>query len=225
MKARASGYGWVLPSAAAIGVLAAASWTSWGRQASDRKAGAPPARIERKADPIGSTSLVEAMLKPSDLPFQEPTTLAHAAEHLRRLLGAPVVIDPAALDRKDLTTESTVRLDRLKGVRLKTALRLLLEPVGLVARVFPEDHLLLITDPEGSEDPNDRILAELKAIHRELHQMQTDLDDVYASVVDEDALDRDEARPSKASNVRRKVESIRSRLRAGECGIKKLKAK
>ena len=207
-------YKWVVGPTTAFLLLAAASWTSWGRQASSLKdAGDKSPRVERRSTPKGSISLVEAMLKPSDLPFQEPTTLEHVEAHLRKLLGAPVVIDRAALERKDLTTESTVHIDRLEGVRLKTALRLLLEPIGLVARVIPDDHILLLTDLEGSEDPNERILAELKAVHRELHDVQNALDDVYDSVVDEDALDRDEAQPHKAAIVRGKVGSIRSRLR------------
>ena len=210
---------WALGLAAAFLVVAAASWTSWGRQGSGRKplVVAAPSSEERSTKVAtaakGSLSLVEAMLKPADLPFQEPTTLEHVDVYLEKLLGAPVVVDRAALERSELTLESTVRIDRLNGVRLKTALRLLLEPVGLVARVIPDDHLLLLTDHEGSEDPVDRVLAELKTIHRELHDVQDALDDVYDSVVDEDALDRDEGAPRKAARLRGKVASIRSRLR------------
>ena len=52
------------------------------------------------------------------------------AAHLRQALGAPVVLDLAALKRQDLTPESTVRL-QLEGVRLKTGLKLLLDHCGI----------------------------------------------------------------------------------------------
>ena len=212
----------VLGVSAALVAVAAASWTTGGRQASGQRPGlgaaaAPIAEARSNLPPVsakGSISLVEAMLAPSDLPFQEPTTLEHVEAYLRKLLGAPVVIDRAALARKDLTSDSTVRIDRLKGVRLKTALRLLLEPVGLVARVLPDDHLVLLTDHDGSEDPIDRVLAELKTIHRELHDVQDSLDDVYDSVVEEEAKAGDDVKASTATRVRKKVATIRSNLRA-----------
>ena len=66
----------------------------------------------------------------------------------------------------------------LEGVRLKTGLKLLLDQVGLTYRVVAEDNLMIITDQEGSEDPADRIWAELRALHRDLHAVQDAVDDL-----------------------------------------------
>ena len=66
----------------------------------------------------------------------------------------------------------------LENVRLKTGLKLLLDQVGLTYRVVAEDNLMIITDLEGSDDPTDRILSELKALHRDLHALQDDVDEL-----------------------------------------------
>ena len=72
------------------------------------------------------------------------------------------MLDLAALDRKSVEPETPVQLE-LDGVRLKTGLKLLLDQVGLTYQVIAEDNLMIITDQEGSEDPADRIWAELRA--------------------------------------------------------------
>ena len=88
-----------------------------------------------------------------------------------------MVLDLAALDRKSVEPGDTVQLE-LDGVRLKTGLKLLLDQVGLTYRVVAEDNLMIITDQEGSEDPADRIWAELRALHRDLHAVQDAVDDL-----------------------------------------------
>ena len=88
-----------------------------------------------------------------------------------------MVLDLAALDRQDVEPEDPVRLE-LEGVRLKTGLKLLLDQVGLTYRVIPEDNLMIITDREGSDDPTDRIFSELQALHRDLHSVQDELDEL-----------------------------------------------
>ena len=97
--------------------------------------------------------------------------------HLRETLKGPVVLDLAALDRKSVEPETTVQL-ALDGVRLKTGLKLLLDQVGLTYQVIAEDNLMIITDQEGSEDPADKIWAELRALHRDLHAVQDAVDDL-----------------------------------------------
>ena len=92
-------------------------------------------------------------------------------------IARPVILDLAALDRKSVEPESTVQLE-LEGVRLKTGLKLLLDQVGLTYHVVAEDNLMIITDQEGSEDPADRIWAELRALHRDLHAVQDAVDDL-----------------------------------------------
>ena len=61
---------------------------------------------------------------------------------------------------------------------MKTGLKLLLDQVGLTYRVVAEDNLLIITDKEGSEDPADLILSELRALHRDLHAVQDAVDEI-----------------------------------------------
>ena len=124
-----------------------------------------------------AASIQDAMLRPFAWHFREETTLQVVADHLNAVLGGQVILDRAALTRRRLTPESTVRLE-LEGVRFKTGLKLLLDQVGLTGRVVPEDNLLILTDVEGAEDPTERILAELKSLHRDLHDLRDALDDL-----------------------------------------------
>jgi hypothetical protein len=170
--------------AVAVAVFASSRWTL---QAQDRSARSQVKGRGDKENPAvrsAATSVQDALLKPFDLPFGEETTLEEVRQHLGKALGGQVVLDRSALDRLELTPEDTVQLD-LKGVRLKVGLKLLLDQVGLSYRVVPEDNLLILTDPEGSDDPGQRVLAELKAMHRELHDLQDAVDDLR-DLVEED---------------------------------------
>jgi hypothetical protein len=136
----------------------------------------PPAPPTGK-DFASAVPLQEALLRPYRFPFARPTSLEQVSVHLRETLRGAVVLDLAALDRKSVEPDSTVQLE-LEGVRLKTGLKLLLDQVGLTYRVVAEDNLMIITDQEGSEDPADRIWAELRALHRDLHAVQDAVDDL-----------------------------------------------
>jgi len=128
----------------------------------------------------GSTTAVtlqDALLRPYRFPFSRPTPLEQVCTHLRQTLKAPVVLDLAALDRQNVRPQDAVQLD-LDGVRLKTGLKLLLDQLGLTYRIVAEDNLMIITDVVGSEDPNDRIVAELRALHRDLHALQDAVDEL-----------------------------------------------
>ncbi|WP_422926211.1 hypothetical protein [Singulisphaera sp. PoT] len=122
-------------------------------------------------------SVVDALERPFTLPFGTPTRLEEACAHLRRILRAPVVLDRAALHRKDVRPDDPVELD-LEGVRLKVGLKLLLDQVGLTYKVVPEDNLLIITDEQGADDPLRQVQAELKSLHRDLHDVQDAVDDL-----------------------------------------------
>ena len=108
-------------------------------------------------------TIQDALLRPYHFPFSRPTSLAQVCAHLKETLKGPVVLDLAALDRKNSEPEDTVQLE-LDGVRLKTGLKLLLDQVGLTYRVVAEDNLMIITDQEGAEDPAERIWSELRAL-------------------------------------------------------------
>ncbi len=126
---------------------------------------------------VQSDSVQDALLKPYPFRFARPTPLADVAQQLSRELGSPVVLDLAALDRLDVKPEDTIKLE-LQGVRLKTGLKLLLDQVGLTYKVVAEDNLLILTDKQGSEDPIERVMAEIHELHRDIHDIQDALDEV-----------------------------------------------
>ena len=84
-----------------------------------------------------------------------------------------------------MTPESTVRLE-LEGVRLKTGLKLLLDQVNLTVRVVPEDNLLILTDAEGADDPSERALAEVKALHHDIHAIHDAISDLRRDLAPEE---------------------------------------
>ncbi len=110
--------------------------------------------------------------------------MEEVCKHLKASLKAAVVLDLAALDRQKVEPDDSVQLE-LDGVRLKTGLKLLLDQVGLTYRVVAEDNLMIITDREGSEDLAERVLAELRALHRDLHELQDAVDELRESMGDE----------------------------------------
>jgi hypothetical protein len=167
--------------AVAGGLIASARWTLLAQD----RAARGQVRARGEASPReASVSVQDALLRPLDLPFERETTLEEVRQYLGKALGAPVVLDRSALDRLELKPEDTVQLD-LKGVRLKVGLKLLLDQVGLTYRVVPEDNLLILTDPESSDDAGQQVLAELKSLHREMHDLQ-DAVDGLRDLVEED---------------------------------------
>src|SRR5262249_2636338 len=143
------------------------------------EAGSPsaPATIPASREPArgGLGSVQDVLLRPYHFPFNRPTTLSQVCLHLKQTLGVPVVLDIAALGRQGVEPDDTVQLEP-DGVRLKTGLKLLLDQVGLTYQVVPDDNLLILTDREGSDDPLDRVWIELKALHRDLHDVQDAVD-------------------------------------------------
>jgi hypothetical protein len=130
------------------------------------------------------SALQVALLRPFHFPFARPTPLFQVCAHLKQTLKAEVVLDLAALGRQDVEPDDPVQLE-LDGVRLKTGLKLLLDQVGLTYHVVSEDNLMIITDLEGADDPADRILSELKALHRDLHSLQDDVDELRGVMGDD----------------------------------------
>ena len=64
-------------------------------------------------------------------------------------------------------------------------MKLLLDQLGLTYRIVAEDNLMIITDAEGSDDPNSRIVSELRALHRDLHELQDAVDELRDYLGDE----------------------------------------
>lgn len=159
--------------------LGSAGWTLY---AQDR-----PKLVDRpdfEAADRPATSVQDALNRPCDLPFDEPTSLEAVAEHLAGWLKAPVVIDEAALKRLGQSREAEVRL-KLAGVRLKTALPLVLDQVGMTYRVVPEDNLLILTDPAGADDPIERVRDEIAELHRDVHDLRDAVEDIYQMLAPE----------------------------------------
>jgi hypothetical protein len=165
-----------------VGVLGTARWTL---RAQERPNGpdlqAPAAARAHDRGGAGVLSVQDALQRPYTFPFAAPTSLNDVCQHLRRTLRAPVVLDRAALERQELEPDDQVQLE-LEGVRLKTGLKLLLDQVGLTFHVVPEDNLLVLTDTHGSEEPIDRVLSEVKALHRDVHDLQDAVDDILATL-------------------------------------------
>ena len=155
------------------------------RRQSPEPALAPPG-VKPADEPVVMMmiSINDALLRPLDLPFAEPTTLSDVQKYLTEQLGGAVVLDLAAMDRLDVTPDDTVQLD-LKGVRLKTGLKLLLDQVGMTYRVVAEDNLLILTDAKEAGEPIDQALRQLKAIHDEMHDLQDAVDDLRDLVEEE----------------------------------------
>jgi hypothetical protein len=143
-------------------------------------AGEVPVRSEKLA-----SSVQDALLRPYSFTFAKPTTLTELCAQLKQTLHAPVVLDLAALARREIDADATVQL-QLEGVRLKTGLKLLLDQVELTYHVIPEDNLLIITDTHGSTDPLDRVLSSLQALHRDLHEVQDTIDEIVVVVGDDE---------------------------------------
>jgi hypothetical protein len=149
-------------------------------EGSGARVAAPAPVAQPAAAPAGASSsptVHDVLSRPYRFPFAGATSLVQVCAHLRESLKVPIVLDQAALDRQGVEPEDTVQLE-LDGVRLKTGLKILLDQVGLTYHAIDEDNLLVITDREGSEDPLDRIWAELRALHRDLHDVQDAVDDL-----------------------------------------------
>jgi len=103
------------------------------------------ARLEIKKDP--KTLEIESKLNDPVSLNMENRPLAEAVSFLANYTGINIVLDPKALSDIDLTTSSPVSL-QVSGVKLKSALKLLLRPLGLNYKV--EDEVLMITSPQAS---------------------------------------------------------------------------
>jgi hypothetical protein len=162
--------------ALALGVLATTGLAGLSLRAQSREgAEAPGARPGGSAG--APVSVQDALTRPFDFPFAKETRIEEVAAQLSKALHAPVVLDRAAMDRADVRPDDTVQLE-LKGVRLKTGLRLLLDQLDMTYRVEAEDNLLVFTDARGAGDPVNKVLSEIEALHRDVHSLQDAVDDL-----------------------------------------------
>lgn len=181
----------VLLGGALIGLPAFLAWSVRTTPRPPQAGAAPlPALPSARPDdpaapaPAPAVSVQDALLRRVDLPFDEPTSLIDVQKYLAENFGLAVVLDRAALARLNVDPEDTVQLN-IRGVRLKTGLKLLLDQVEMAYRVEAEDNLLILTDARESHDPSIRALVEIKALHQEIHDLQDAVDDLRDLVEDD----------------------------------------
>src|SRR5208283_5280988 len=103
------------------------------------------ARLEIKKDP--KVLAIEAKLKDTISLNMDKQPLSEAITFIQNYTGLNVVLDPKALSDEGLTSATPVSL-AVNNIQIKTALKLLLRPLGLTYKV--EDEVLLITSPQSS---------------------------------------------------------------------------
>jgi type II secretory pathway component GspD/PulD (secretin)/uncharacterized protein YigA (DUF484 family) len=103
------------------------------------------ARLEIKKDP--RVLAIEAKLRDPISLNVDKQPLSEAVTFLQNYTGLNIVLDPRALSDEGITSAAPVSLT-VNNIQLKTALKLLLRPLGLVYKV--EDEVLLITSPQST---------------------------------------------------------------------------
>ena len=125
-----------------------------------------------------TVSVQDALLKPFVMPFGGAHDVDRGLSPFADLPEGPSGARPGRARPSGVDARRPRPARGHDSVRLKTGLKLLLDPVGLTYKVVPEDNLLVITDLDGSDDPIDRVLSELKAVHRDIHDLQDAVDEV-----------------------------------------------
>ncbi len=111
-----------------------------------------------------SRRVAAELSKPIEMAFQVDTPLAEVIEYVRKSTsgsafpdGIPIYVDPQALQDADKTLASTVSID-LRGIPLRTSLRLALKQLSLIYQV--RDGLLTITTPEVDQGGAEGVMTE-----------------------------------------------------------------
>ncbi|MDX2035767.1 MAG: type II secretory pathway, component PulD, partial [Isosphaeraceae bacterium] len=102
-------------------------------------------RLDNSAT-VASLAIQRKMEEPVSLNFKDQT-LDEAITFLQNYTGLNIVPDNKAFLEEGITRETKVNLS-VNGMKLKTALKFLLRPLGLTFRL--EDDALLITSPQSS---------------------------------------------------------------------------
>jgi type II secretory pathway component GspD/PulD (secretin)/tetratricopeptide (TPR) repeat protein len=95
-----------------------------------------------------SMAIAKKLEEPISLNLADQT-LGEAITFIQNYTGLNVILDPKALNDEGLSRDSKVNLN-VTSVRLRTALKFMLRPLGLTYKV--EDDVLLITSPQASQD-------------------------------------------------------------------------
>src|SRR5262249_5531547 len=103
------------------------------------------ARLQPRKDP--RTLAIEAKLKEPVSLNVDKQPLSEVVTFLQNYSGLNIVLDPKGLAEEGLSSSSPVTL-QVNNVSMKTALKLLLRPLGLTYK--PEDEVVLITSPQAT---------------------------------------------------------------------------
>ncbi len=103
-------------------------------------------RLEPRKDP--KVLAIEAKMKDRVSMNMDKQPLSEAITFLQNYTGLNIVLDPKSLSDEGLTSASPVSLV-VNQIQLKTALKLLLRPLGLTYKV--EDDVILITSPGANQ--------------------------------------------------------------------------
>ena len=104
------------------------------------------AKLEPRKDP--KVMAIEAKLKDRISMNMDKQPLSEAVTFLTNYTGLNIVLDPKALADEGLSSSSPVSLV-VNQVKLKTALKLMLQPLGLTYKL--EDDVILITSPLATQ--------------------------------------------------------------------------
>ena len=105
------------------------------------------ARLETKRP--ARTLEIEAKLKEQVSLNMKNMTLAEATTYIQNYTGLNVILDQKGLQDEGLTSDSKVDIN-VNKMKLETALKYLLKPLGLVFRV--DDEVVLITSPQATKE-------------------------------------------------------------------------
>ena len=104
------------------------------------------AKLEPRKDP--KTLTIESKLKDKISINMDKQPLSEAITFIQNYTGLNIVLDPKALGEEGLTSASPVSLV-VNQIQLKSALKLMLRPLGLTYKV--EDEVVLITSPQATQ--------------------------------------------------------------------------
>ncbi|MGD0900833.1 MAG: DUF4974 domain-containing protein [Thermoguttaceae bacterium] len=111
---------------------------------------APSAPPKAAAKPLvgGERAILKALKEPTSLEFVE-TPLQDVIDYLQQKHGIPIVFDKKELEGLNIDPSPTMVTKNLKGISLRSALKIMLDELGLKYVIHNE--VLLITSPTRAE--------------------------------------------------------------------------
>jgi len=117
------------------------------RELSDRRR--QMAMSDNRPKSSNELSIEKKLNEPIKLNFKD-MSLDEAVTYIQNYTGLNVMLDPRALNDEGLSRDSKVTLQFPNGIKLKSALKLMLRPLNLTYKA--DDDVLLITSQQASRD-------------------------------------------------------------------------